>query len=212
MRPRLTALIPVLSAACAFGQADGPPWTVDHCMVLGPVLPAFVCLDGEHEYGTTSVMTAQTGETWTMTSPAPNAPPWFQWSVLCDFTGFNLYWKSDLVIEGALAPSQSCLWGVLLNGAGQEVGLLTVNPTQITASFFTSELITPALPVTLTIAWDHAPTCYGECNCDGLMNVADFGCYQTRWVLGDLWADCNGDGVLTISDFGCFQTCMVSCC
>ncbi|MFM9994811.1 MAG: hypothetical protein ACKVU4_03305 [Phycisphaerales bacterium] len=210
MRTCFTALIPVLSAACAFGQGDGPPWTVDHCMVLGPVLPAFVCLEGEHEYGTTSVMTAQTGETWTMTSPAPNPPPGFNRSVFCDFLGFNLYWKSDLTIAGDVGAT-TCSEIRLLNGAGQSVGSGSGGPGQIAISFFTSELVTPALPVTLTIAWNESGTCYADCNFDCQLTVADFGCFQAKYVLGNMYADCNGNGVLNIADFGCFQTCYVTC-
>ncbi|MCC6660898.1 MAG: hypothetical protein IT437_08430 [Phycisphaerales bacterium] len=48
--------------------------------------------------------------------------------------------------------------------------------------------------------------CYQDCNGDGARNLADFGCFQTRFALGDPYADCNGDGQLNLSDFGCFQT------
>ena len=49
-------------------------------------------------------------------------------------------------------------------------------------------------------------TCYPDCNGDGSLTVADFGCFQTRFVLGDPYADCNQDGAHTVQDFGCFQT------
>jgi uncharacterized membrane protein len=49
-------------------------------------------------------------------------------------------------------------------------------------------------------------TCAADCNGDGLLNLADFGCFQTRFALGDPYADCNGDLQLNLSDFGCFQT------
>ena len=52
---------------------------------------------------------------------------------------------------------------------------------------------------------ESAP-CYPDCNADGALNLADFGCFQTRFALGDERADCNADGVLNLSDFGCFQT------
>jgi hypothetical protein len=48
--------------------------------------------------------------------------------------------------------------------------------------------------------------CYPDCNSDGSLNLSDFGCFQTRFALGDPYADCNGDGVRNLSDFGCFQT------
>jgi hypothetical protein len=48
--------------------------------------------------------------------------------------------------------------------------------------------------------------CYPDCNTDGQLNLADFGCFQTRFALGEPYADCNGDGALNLADFGCFQT------
>ncbi|MFM9995594.1 MAG: SBBP repeat-containing protein [Phycisphaerales bacterium] len=47
--------------------------------------------------------------------------------------------------------------------------------------------------------------CYADCNGDGAQTVADFGCFQSKYVLGDPYADCNASGNLTIADFGCFQ-------
>jgi hypothetical protein len=49
-------------------------------------------------------------------------------------------------------------------------------------------------------------SCYADCNSDGVLNLSDFGCFQTRFAVGDPAADCNGDGVLGLADFGCFQT------
>ncbi len=48
--------------------------------------------------------------------------------------------------------------------------------------------------------------CYPDCNLSGVLTIADFACFQTRFVAGDPYADCNGVGGLTIADFGCFQT------
>jgi hypothetical protein len=55
-------------------------------------------------------------------------------------------------------------------------------------------------------------SCYADCNGDGLLTIADFGCFQTKFVAGDPYADCNGVGGLTIADFGCFQTKFVAGC
>ncbi len=55
-------------------------------------------------------------------------------------------------------------------------------------------------------------TCYADCTGNGVLTVADFGCFQTRFVAGDPYADCNEDGVLTVADFGCFQTTFVAAC
>ncbi|MFM9996297.1 MAG: hypothetical protein ACKVU4_10905 [Phycisphaerales bacterium] len=47
--------------------------------------------------------------------------------------------------------------------------------------------------------------CYGDCNADNALTVGDFGCFQGKYVLGDLYADCNLDGAFSVADFGCFQ-------
>ncbi|MFM9996065.1 MAG: hypothetical protein ACKVU4_09705 [Phycisphaerales bacterium] len=60
--------------------------------------------------------------------------------------------------------------------------------------------------------------CYANCNADlnpsGQPNltVADFGCFQSKYVLSDAYADCNGDAVFSVADFGCFQTAYVIGC
>jgi hypothetical protein len=56
--------------------------------------------------------------------------------------------------------------------------------------------------------------CYPDCDSDQAcsLTVADFGCFQTKFVSGHMYADCNGDGVLTVADFGCFQTMFVVGC
>jgi glucose/arabinose dehydrogenase len=48
--------------------------------------------------------------------------------------------------------------------------------------------------------------CYVDCNGDGVVGLADFGCFQTRFALQHPYADCNGDGQINLADFGCFQT------
>ncbi len=72
-------------------------------------------------------------------------------------------------------------------------------------------------PLGNTEAWRAdlgGPTCYA--NCDGstspILTIADFGCFQTKFVAGDPYADCNGQGGLTVADFGCFQTEFVAGC
>ncbi len=51
-----------------------------------------------------------------------------------------------------------------------------------------------------------ATFCYPDCNGDGLLNLADFGCFQTTFATQQPYADCNGDSLLNLADFGCFQT------
>jgi hypothetical protein len=56
------------------------------------------------------------------------------------------------------------------------------------------------------------PPCYADCNQSGSLTVADFGCFQTKFVSNDPYADCNQSGSLTVADFGCFQTQFVKGC
>ncbi len=51
-----------------------------------------------------------------------------------------------------------------------------------------------------------AVACYADCNGDAILNLADFGCFQTNFATGNMYADCNGDTILNLADFGCFQT------
>ncbi len=60
--------------------------------------------------------------------------------------------------------------------------------------------------------WGKGAACYADCNGVGGLTIADFGCFQTKFVAGDPYADCNGVGGLTIADFGCFQTSFVAGC
>ena len=55
-------------------------------------------------------------------------------------------------------------------------------------------------------------SCYADCNADAALTVADFGCFQTKFVGADPYADCNADSLLTVADFGCFQTKFVGGC
>jgi outer membrane protein assembly factor BamB len=57
-----------------------------------------------------------------------------------------------------------------------------------------------------------AAICYPDCTGESALTVADFGCFQTRFVAGDPYADCSGDAALTVADFGCFQTKFVAGC
>jgi hypothetical protein len=89
-------------------------------------------------------------------------------------------------------------WSV---GGGRVVSFSTVNGTDQFQSFDFVRLLANAM------RWaDGGAGCYPDCNGDGVLGLADFGCFQTKFALGDPYADCNGDGVLGLADFGCFQT------
>jgi hypothetical protein len=50
------------------------------------------------------------------------------------------------------------------------------------------------------------PPCQADCDASGSLNIDDFICFQTLFVLGDPAADCDASGSLNIDDFICFQT------
>lgn len=54
--------------------------------------------------------------------------------------------------------------------------------------------------------------CRPDMNYDGQLTAADFGAFQTNFVLGHVSADFNGDGELTTADFAAFQTAFVAGC
>ncbi|MFM9995139.1 MAG: TIGR03790 family protein [Phycisphaerales bacterium] len=57
-----------------------------------------------------------------------------------------------------------------------------------------------------------AAACPPDFNGDGQLSVADFGAFQTGYVLADPRADFNGDCALSVGDFGAFQTAYVLGC
>jgi hypothetical protein len=59
---------------------------------------------------------------------------------------------------------------------------------------------------------DTILTCPADFNRDGSLTVADFGAFQTGFVLADPRADFNLDCAHTVGDFGAFQTAFVLGC
>jgi hypothetical protein len=96
--------------------------------------------------------------------------------------------------------------------AGNQFVVLTA--TGPITGAFASIIQPPTMPPGLELAPVYAPgsvtlvvqdSCYPDCNADGALTIADFGCFQTKFVQGHPYADCNGSGTLTIADFGCYQ-------
>ncbi len=104
--------------------------------------------------------------------------------------------------------------------SGAEFTILTA--ASVLGTFDTLDL--PALPAGREWEVLYAPggeqwvtlrvtdSCYPDCNQSGSLTVADFGCFQTKFVGGDPYADCTQGGGLTVADFGCFQTKFVAGC
>jgi hypothetical protein len=99
-------------------------------------------------------------------------------------------WFDDLAFNSA-----GVLYGSRANGGVYTIATATAVQT---LKFF-------AIARGLAFVPDTVP-CYPDCNGDGVLGLADFGCFQTKFALNDPYADCNGDGVLGLADFGCFQT------
>jgi hypothetical protein len=103
--------------------------------------------------------------------------------------GLDLTWNTVGCGGGVLAAGSLMLTGTL---GHPDAGRMTAGDLELRGGF---------IP-----AGAGAPACYPDCNADGSLNLSDFGCFQTKFALGDPSADCNGDDVLNLSDFGCFQT------
>ncbi len=102
---------------------------------------------------------------------------------------------SDLIPAGS--NFSALLHAYKINDNGDIAGVGLTNDPDIVHAFLLKRTDTP---------------CYADCTKDGSLTVADFGCFQTRFVAGDPYADCNGAGGLTVADFGCFQTEFVAGC
>ena len=108
----------------------------------------------------------------------------------------------------------SGIWrGLDIDSATGLLYATTVNPNHlVTINTNTGQVanlgpITGAPGAIQGIAWMPAPVvCYPDCNGDAVLNLSDFGCFTTKFALGDPYADCNGDTLLNLSDFGCFTT------
>jgi hypothetical protein len=77
----------------------------------------------------------------------------------------------------------------------------------IAAPTTTAAIGFPTMHIILDVTGNIGPAgCYPDCNLDTVLNLADFGCFQTAFATGNMYADCNQDTVLNLADFGCFQT------
>ncbi len=111
-------------------------------------------------------------------------------------SGVHFVNEGYFMLGGLIDPSQG-VWYVQWGGANA-----INNARQIVASA-RQGASGPIGAVRLT---PMVAKCYADCNGDSAINLADFGCFQTKFATGDPYADCNGDAVLNLADFGCFQT------
>ncbi len=108
-------------------------------------------------------------------------------------------------------PASNVLYATLYTGGG--VGnFVSINTTTGAATVVVSTQPWTAIGPEMEMAIKGDTVCYPDCNGVGGLTIADFGCFQTRFVAGEPYADCNGVGGLTIADFACFQTAFVAGC
>ena len=119
------------------------------------------------------------------------------------FTGSFIYdpAQGNLLLE--IVNSASLANSIDL-AVSRTAGDLDSSRSYLTTRFAGSSAPTTATRVQFT--FEPASTCYPDCNGDGQLNLSDFGCFTTRFALGEAYADCNGDGIRNLSDFGCFTT------
>ncbi len=132
--------------------------------------------------------------------------------------GFHLVFAAELnattlvptgrVFDGAALPPGPTADNIA--GGAEVVCDHPANPGK--ASLVAVHQATPDAMVVYDLDDACGSVCYPDCTGEGNLTIADFGCFQTKFVAGDPYADCNGVGGLTIADFACFQTAFVAGC
>lgn len=116
-------------------------------------------------------------------------------SVVATGSGLTYQWRKDgveLEDDGRITGSRSA--DLVINPArGGDYGLYDVVVTSGGCSVESGDA-------------EMGASCYPGCHAGGPLTLADFGCFQTRFALGDMYTDCDEDGLLTLGDFGCFMT------
>ncbi|MCC6659737.1 MAG: EF-hand domain-containing protein [Phycisphaerales bacterium] len=135
--------------------------------------------------------------------------------------GFDL-WEPNATMPSWGGVPDDSTFEVTLYSAGVQVGQFQFNPPDDVEAFagvWSAVAFDTVTVIDITLNDDDEyfgevytgdtpmpVVCYPDCNGDGALNLADFGCFQTNFALGDPYADCNADGVLNLADFGCFTT------
>jgi hypothetical protein len=200
------------ATVCMFGSGASAQLTGTTMNINQSFTGVFATVtNGPHVYGTTTIYPDPGFPTftWQATSPASPQPTGFANSIFCDYTLFALTDFSGettvLNITGIAVPVATNS-ARIINSAGAQIGTGTSGAGAISFTILIDQILAGPTP-TMTVAWNSAGVaCYPDCNGDGVLGLADFGCFQTKFALQDPYADCNGDGVLGLADFGCFQT------
>jgi trimeric autotransporter adhesin len=84
--------------------------------------------------------------------------------------------------------------------------LATLNSGDLAASGLFTTAGNSVAPYLARYACPTPPPCPADCDASGGLNIDDFICFQTLFVLGDPAADCDANAQLNFDDFICFQT------
>ena len=168
-----------------------------------------------------------TGQQTVVSSQLPEFKPN---SIALDVAGNKIYWTDyvvDVLQRANLSDGSNIetLWsagsnknpgGIALDlgagkiywGADDDVMIHTASIRRMNLDGSDQEVIISDLGsvMELEVAGPGVEPCYPDCNGDGVLNLSDFGCFTTRFALGEPYSDCNGDGIRNLADFGCFTT------
>ncbi|MEX2219709.1 MAG: hypothetical protein WD749_13230 [Phycisphaerales bacterium] len=123
---------------------------------------------------------------------------------------------NDLDVVEAVFSVPRLIADGLGNHAGKTLASITFSNPISNANYANSTPATGSghaiLAASVSFPGAGAPPCYA--NCDNstqppVLNVADFGCFLTRYAAGDAYANCDNSTqppVLNVADFGCFLT------
>ncbi len=139
--------------------------------------------------------------------------------VFDDGRGPALYAGGGFSVMGGVPVDRIGRWdGTSWSSLGWGPQIATVAMTEFDdgsgPALWVGGIFPPFPPATVGLAKYQyvCPPCYPDCDGSGSLTLADFFCFQARFVAADPQADCNQSGTLTIADFGCFQTKFVAGC
>ncbi len=111
---------------------------------------------------------------------------------------------SDVTFTLLSNPAQATVAG---SGAWRVVTASASACGSDTMAFRVNTPAGPSSVVSVTLRyWPVPVACVPDFNGDGILNLADFGAFQTAFALQQIKADLNNDCVLNLADFGAFQT------
>jgi CubicO group peptidase (beta-lactamase class C family) len=142
-----------------------------------------------------------------ISAPPPGTHRYLSWQPAQGSTATRLY--------GSSAPIRDIFNlrdATHLLDATSSAAIVPAYPYYAATALFGSFENVALVPAGNALAQPAPSTCYADCNASATGSVADFACFQARFVQSHPYADCTLDGVLSIADFACFQTAFVLGC